>query len=168
MHYMKRAEKYVRTSWPEFRRWRSRNEIRPPTVCCNSRCSDPVAGVGGVEVMTLFWVSWIQPTEDFRPLTDPPNDNVLGWWCSGYSSDESPILCAAVTGRNEVDTAKHIRKSWPELKDWRFCEPRPRDWTPGDRFLITKAWERKRFDDFAERGPDGHLGTQPAASEAEE
>lgn len=27
-----------------------------------------------------FWLSWHQPTEDYRPLTDPPVEGVLGWW----------------------------------------------------------------------------------------
>lgn len=36
-----------------------------------------------------WWLSWVQTTEDVRPLTDPPNENILGWWCSGYDAEDS-------------------------------------------------------------------------------
>lgn len=102
--------------------------------------------------MTRFWISWYQPTEDYRPLTDPPAAAVCAWWCSGSRSiicngDESDeaILCAIVKAASEVSANRAIRKSWPEVKEWRFCEACEPDWLPNNRFPITKAWERKRL-----------------------
>lgn len=99
-----------------------------------------------------FWVSWYQPTEDYRPLTDPPNKNVLAWWCSGSrtvmtNGDErdEAILCAMVLGANECEVEKAVRKSWPEVKHWRFYDEVAADWLPGNRFPIEKEWERERL-----------------------
>lgn len=93
----------------------------------------------------MFWASWHQPTDDFRPLTDPPHESVAGWWCSGYDSEDVPILCAAVLGRDADHAKQNVRKSWPEAAQWRFCDEVKRDWRPGDRFPIDKGWSKERF-----------------------
>ncbi len=107
--------------------------------------STPMSDKKRSERTRLFWISWHQPTDDFRPLTDPPVEPVLGWWCSGYDSEDVPILCAAVSGRNEQQAKRNVRKSWPEADQWRFCEEKAKDWRPGDRFPIEKGWEKDRF-----------------------
>lgn len=93
-----------------------------------------------------FWLSWIQPYEDYRPLTDPPHKAVIGWWCSGFDASDQAILCALVVAPSEDAAKAAIGESWPEtkaLEDWRFCESKRCGWLPGDRFPLT-AWERKR------------------------
>ena len=79
-----------------------------------------------------FWVSWYQDTADFRPLTDPPNPAVKGWWCSGYNAEDVPILCAVVDV-DEDDPLDAVLDSWPEA-DFRFNDEQDVNWTPGDRF----------------------------------
>lgn len=89
-----------------------------------------------------FWISWYQPTEDHRPLTYPPNESVLGWWCSG-STDDSSVLCALVRAKDEDDAKAAITKDWPEANDWRFCNEKP-DLSLSDRFMLTD-WMEPRF-----------------------
>ena len=93
-----------------------------------------------------YWVSWYQPTADYRPVDYPPNKSVLGWWCSGYS-DEGATLCAVISGKNQADVYQAIHKDWPEanMYDLRFCEEKPNDWTPSTRFPMSD-WMIKRFE----------------------
>lgn len=91
------------------------------------------------------WISWYQPTDDYRPLTDPPADGILGWWCSGYDQDDVPSICALVdVDSSDPESAKKvILHSWPEADRWRFCDPREDDYLPGDRFPL-KPWMEDR------------------------
>lgn len=93
---------------------------------------------------TRFWVSWHQPTDDVRPLTDPPHPQVLGWWHSGYDGNGVAQLCALVEADHEQEARMYVGISWPEAERWRFCEPRAADWVPGDRFPPT-PWMRQRM-----------------------
>lgn len=102
--------------------------------------------------MKRYWISWVQRTEDFRPLHYPPNEAILGWWCSGYDSDDNAILCAAVDAVEASDACVAIFEEWPEAKDdmaengWRiFQHDKGDNWTPGDRFPIDKPWMAERF-----------------------
>ena len=95
---------------------------------------------------TRFWISWYQPTEDYRPLRDPPNAAVLGWWCSGYRDDDA-TLCAVVVADSCDKATKVVQVDWPEAFEFRFIEQQEADWTPpGDRFPIDKkGWMAERF-----------------------
>lgn len=84
------------------------------------------------------WISWHQPTGDYRPLNFPPNAAVLGWWCSGYDSDDVPILCALVKATTEDDARKAVKADWPEAERWRFCEQRDTVNCLGTRFVPTE------------------------------
>lgn len=94
-----------------------------------------------------FWLSWTQPTEDYRPLTDPPDTRVIGWWCSGYDSNQRPRLCALVRAGDLDEAKRAIRISWPEApttrQAWRIEDQRPSDWLPGDRFPMS-PWMTER------------------------
>lgn len=99
--------------------------------------------------MARFWLSWYQPTKDYRPLLDPPNEHVLGWWCSGYrGSDDVPILCALIAARSEDEAQASVKTDWPEAEEWRFCEKKPDDYIPGDRFPID-GWSKERIEKAA-------------------
>lgn len=106
---------------------------------------------------TRYWVSWIQPTEDCRPLGYPPNDQVLGWWCSGYDGCGNAVLCACVRGEGATldDQMRHVTSAieteWPEATSseenengWRFFEKREADFQPSDRFPLSD-WMEDRF-----------------------
>lgn len=78
------------------------------------------------------WISWHQPGGDYRPLTYPPNSEILGWWCSGHAG-KSATLCALVRADDESEARALVLKDWPEAERWRFCEPRDNT-NVGDRF----------------------------------
>lgn len=86
----------------------------------------------------LQWISWYQPTADYRPLTFPPNQAILGWWCTGESANGDATLCALVRADSEEKAQDAVKHDWPEADEWRFCEERgntelgsrfpPNDW----------------------------------------
>lgn len=94
--------------------------------------------------MKRFWLSWIQPTEDHRPLTYPPGPGVLGWWCSG-DCQEGATLCALVEAEDEEDADKTIRADWPEKATFRFIDEAEPDWLPNDRFPLSD-WMKERLE----------------------
>ncbi len=85
-----------------------------------------------------FWISWYQPTEDYRPIYPKGQAAPLAhrYWCSGQRcADDSWTMCAVVDADSEADAKAVVQRYWPEAKEWRFCEPRAADWLPGaDRF----------------------------------
>jgi len=91
---------------------------------------------------SFYWISWYQPTDDYRPLTYPPNEGVLGWWCSG-ETDNAYTLCAWVQAANEVEAKNIIKLDWPEAERWRFCEKKD-SIEPSDRFPL-EEWMEERF-----------------------
>ncbi len=91
-----------------------------------------------------YWVSWHQPTDDYRPLQDPPNAAILGWWCSGYDSNDVPILCALIEAGSERIGKAAIEKDWPEAQRYRFFNEVGQDFLLSDRFPMS-AWMKKRI-----------------------
>lgn len=89
------------------------------------------------------WISWHQPTEDYRPLTYPPTEAVKGWWCSGYDGDGVATLCALVQSETEGEAQTIVKREWPEAERWRFCEARENT-DLGDRFQPT-GWMVERL-----------------------
>lgn len=109
--------------------------------------------------MNRFWVSWEEPEEDYRPMTDPPNRAVIAWWCSGSAGDGSySTLVALVEAVDEAAAMLAIARDWPmgpserAGRRWRFCNAVGFDWTPGPRFPMEKPWERERFAGRIEAG----------------
>lgn len=93
-----------------------------------------------------YWLSWYQPTDDYRPLTDPPHPQILGWWCTGYNNQDHATICALVEAGSEQDAKVYVEVSWPEsaTAEWRFCERRD-DWKPTDRFPLS-PWMKERLE----------------------
>ena len=101
--------------------------------------------------MKRYWISWEQLTSDYRPLQDPPQpENIRSWRCSGHSPDGATI-CAIVDAESEDQAKEFVLNAWDasgtgeEIGRWRFAEEKAADWLPGDRFPISKDWERKRL-----------------------
>jgi hypothetical protein len=95
-----------------------------------------------------FWLSWYQPTEDYRPLTDPPAEPVLAWWHTGLEiagEKTTSVLCALVSADSEDHARAVVAESWPEATGFRFCDPRADEWFPAtDRFPL-KPWMAARM-----------------------
>lgn len=96
--------------------------------------------------MKHYWISWEQPGDDHRPISFPPNEKVLGWWCSGYTGDGERATLVAMVEASSEDAAKAaLADDWPETLDctWRFAEESDGK-PPGDRFPLV-AWMVPRF-----------------------
>lgn len=92
-----------------------------------------------------FWISWIQDTDDYRPVDYPPNKAVLGWWWSG-TTPNGYSLCAVVEANSRGDAISKVLIDWPELKPGfvRFCDEKASSWVPSDRFVMDD-WMKERF-----------------------
>jgi len=97
-----------------------------------------------------FWVSILSESPDYRPIHYPPDERILGWWCSGYTQiteeEEAATLCIAVKAKNEADVLDAVLTEWPEFgedPEWRFYIERPDDWMPNDRFPLSD-WMKER------------------------
>jgi mevalonate kinase len=101
--------------------------------------------------MKKYWISWYQPGDDYRPLSFPPNDKIVGWWATGYSANDMTTLVAFVCADNDSEAAEAILKDWPEAtqNDWRFFEERD-DIQLGDRFKLSE-WMLERLKKIEER-----------------
>ena len=95
-----------------------------------------------------YWVGWVQPTADYRPLTYPPNQAILGWWCTGkLLSDhvyDGATLAALVKASDEATAKTAVLNDWPEAKDWRFCDGMKSLPVLGSRYPLA-AWMQERF-----------------------
>lgn len=92
-----------------------------------------------------FWISWYQPTDDWRPVYDPAMESEpFGhrYWCSGQRCGDDAWTVCAIVEASDAHTARcAVQKYWPEAFEWRFCEEKAMDWTPGDRFPIPSTKE---------------------------
>ena len=104
--------------------------------------------------MKIYWVSWYQPTEDHRPLTFPPVQGILGWWCTG-SSDNGSTLCALVVEKSEEDAKIRINMDWPEAVNWRFVDEKE-DTHLNDRFPLSE-WMQSRVNTYNDSKGDNNV-----------
>lgn len=105
----------------------------------------------------LRWISWYQPTADFRPLADPPNEAIIGWWCTGQAGidDGGPFtLCALVIADSDDKAKASVHVDWPEAENWRFCDPRA-TCDLSDRFQFP-SWMRDRATAWACKSAKEH------------
>ena len=109
----------------------------------NTNTDNTAGAVAQQRLVPRFWVSWVHPTEDYRPLGYTPHAPVLGWWCSGYDSEDNATLCALIEADDEKAAEEVIKKEWPEWTEWRFIEPRENDYRPGDRFPLSDWMEAR-------------------------
>lgn len=91
----------------------------------------------------MYWISWYQPTEDYRPRVYPPNPSILGYWCTGQrSSDGASTLVAWVEAGTEEIAKEYIQIDWPEATEWRFCNV-VTEWKLSTRFPLSDWMERR-------------------------
>lgn len=85
--------------------------------------------------MTRYWVSWWSGNYADEGCTKPP----FQYWNSGErpraDDDEKTdcSLCAVIDAPIEAVVWAAIAKYFPDMEE-RFCERRPSNWQPGDRF----------------------------------
>ena len=96
--------------------------------------------------MQRYWVSWKEYEKDYRPIHDPPNAAILGWWCSGHG-DTYSTLCALVQCESKAEIAQVLGEDWPQenlVFDMRFIQVVDMDYQPSDRFVLTD-WMKERM-----------------------
>lgn len=96
-----------------------------------------------------FWLSWEQPSEDYRPISYPPNEAILGWWCTGLVGTIKPLgslatLSALVAAETEELAWAAVKQDWPDMGDRRFSVERSGEWIPTDRFAL-QSWMISRL-----------------------
>jgi hypothetical protein len=85
------------------------------------------------EPANLWWISWEQPGDDYRPLTWPPPRHILAYWCSGEGDDYFTVVAIVRALTPEAARAEVANASaWPDAGAERFCQPIAAP--PGDRF----------------------------------
>ena len=95
----------------------------------------------------LYWVSWFSAEKDHRPIQDPPTEEIIGWWCSGYDSSDRAILLAWIISKSDDQLEEIIKKNWPEFtqSDFRFFGKRKdKIDTIFGRFPLSKGWNLGR------------------------
>ncbi len=91
--------------------------------------------------MTRFWVSWWSESEPEMVFAVP-----FDYWVTGYRCSNKPGLgafddgnwgsashCALIDATSEEEIWAAIAKFFPDYEE-RFCEEKPSDYNPGDRF----------------------------------
>lgn len=83
-------------------------------------------------MMNAYWLSWWMKEADGAFELHSP------WWISGERPDGSRPVVAAVRAESEEAAKEAVMAAYdrrPAALEWRFCEPRPADWSPfGSRF----------------------------------
>lgn len=106
--------------------------------------------------MRFYWVSWFHHGADYRPITFPPNDAILGWWCTGGSAvGHEYSIVAHVMANNRAEAEAAIVQDWPEAKqdEWRFFNDSDHT-VPQSRFVISD-WSAERYERAAEIASKG-------------
>lgn len=95
--------------------------------------------------MKRYWVGWESKEEDCRPLTFPPNEQIIGCWETGYT-DTGTTMVALVEGNDIADATDAILKEWPEQEAniWRFFRSFGDDEKLSDRFPLAD-WMKERM-----------------------
>ena len=89
----------------------------------------PLVPVPPSKPLIRFWVRFHEPSEDFRPLTDPPSPPVISWWCTGTDANSQAIICAVVDAHSVNDAKSVIRSAWTpsEIEE---PDEKPAGWMP--------------------------------------
>ena len=86
--------------------------------------------------MTLYWLSWCEPGEDFRLLTYPPPESIVAYWNTGEDGDGSTVV-ALVRAESLAAAWSAVKNvaAWPNAGKERFGHEYTRpELPPKDRF----------------------------------
>lgn len=87
-----------------------------------------------------FWVSWYCVDAQMGKF-----ELHWPWWITGYASDDSAIICAAVRAADKYEAMGLIIKAHDgPVSDirWRFIERQPVEWSPFDDRFQQADWMR--------------------------
>lgn len=99
--------------------------------------------------MKRFWISWVETSQDYRPLTYPPQEPIRGWWVSGQT-DDGVTICAVIDAPSELDAYFAIQKDWPcESPDFRFADEKEPTFVPDETRFPPSDWMVERLNNLA-------------------
>lgn len=76
----------------------------------------------------IYWVSWWSKIKWAYPTLEG-----VKLWVSGERADGALSYCMAYTAPNADYLKVRLTIYFPDI-EFRFCDPKPDTWTPGDRF----------------------------------
>ena len=81
--------------------------------------------------MKRFWISWYSKLEPEIEVEKIP----FKYWDTGQTMDEPPAItyCSLMEAESEEDAFNKVSELFPDYR-YRFCDEKPDDWQPGDRF----------------------------------
>lgn len=86
--------------------------------------------------MKKYWISWWESANTQEPETCPFLYWVTGERSPRYSGPEvthdEVSICAVI--ECEKEPWDYIQEYFPNVVEERFCDEKPLDWQPGDRF----------------------------------
>lgn len=94
--------------------------------------------------MKRYWLRWLSNVEDHRPVTYPPNQAILGWWCTGYDSKDNGICVGLVQAYSQEQAWIFVSEDWPEMTA-DSGEEVGIDFPLGDRFPL-RDWMKERIE----------------------
>jgi hypothetical protein len=92
--------------------------------------------------MKRWWASWCCYDDDYRPLTYPPNKEILGWWVtdktpSDLFGPDRVTICGLIQAPTEAHAREAIQTDWPDA-DTRFVvEKEPYEFEESDQFPLS-------------------------------
>lgn len=94
---------------------------------------------------TRWWMSFIGDAT--RGVLWPPPEGMLGSWCTGWDSDDKPVIVCWTQAPTEEAARAIAAQSFPESagREFRFCGVVEHDWRPNDRFPLSD-WMEERLD----------------------
>lgn len=107
--------------------------------------------------LQAWWFSWVGVSG--QSVVWPMPAGWLGFWCTGYTSDDRATMCGWAEAEDEEALAAMVLQCWPE---WDGCfrgEPRSVDqaWEPGSRFQVPTWSDKHRRRVAAALGVDSGL-----------
>lgn len=85
-----------------------------------------------------YWISW------YHEQCFSPFEIDTAFWSTGWRvSDYAETICAAIYATSQTNAYDTIIKSYdekPDIIDFRFCEKKPRNWTPYDERFYQASW----------------------------
>lgn len=86
--------------------------------------------------MKRFWISWCYYNSDWDIKSFP--SSVKNFWLSGGGFDFH-CICAVIDAPSKNAAKRIVYSCWNKGSDnpvrhWRFCDEKPSNWMPGERF----------------------------------
>lgn len=89
-----------------------------------------------------YWISWLG--SEFPKAIIPSWPWWIDGWTYGASGEQTPIIVGAVVGTSVEQVKQRVTDAriGGRVKEWRFVEEKPADWTPFNQRYPQQPWMR--------------------------